>query len=327
MMGKGEKVFWVRNVILFLCLLLGIGRAFGQKGKAVEGDLIIFHAGSLSVPMKEMATEFKKLYPKVNLLMEASGSVAAVRKITDLNKPCDILASADYSVIDKMLVPKYADWNIKFAANEMCIVFTEKSKYASTITSKNWKDLLLKKEVLFGRSDPNSDPCGYRAAMTLQLAESYYKQAGLYKKFMEKDQAFMRPKETDLLSLLETNSVDYVFLYRSVAVQHHLKYIILPDEINLKNAAFAAQYATATVEINGNKPGEKQKMAGEPMIYSFTILKDSPNRAAAIAFAEFLLEKDKGQAIMMRNGQPSVVPMKVGNYDKVPERLRKFVKK
>jgi len=297
-----------------------------QSNEQISGDLVIFHAGSLAVPLKEVAAEFKKEYPLVNIQMEAAGSVASARKITDLGKPCDIIASADYSVIDKMLIPKYADWNIKFASNELCIVFSEKSRYANEINARNWTSLLLKPDVAFGRSDPNSDPCGYRTEMMFQLAEKQYKEPGLYNKFTSKDKEYMRPKETDLLGLLETNTTDYIFLYRSVAVQHQLKYIVLPDAINLKNPAFAQQYSTAKVYINGARPGEKQTMTGEPMIYSFTILRNAPNKAAALAFAEFLLNKDKGQAIMARNGQPSVVPMKVENYDKVPAQLKPFVK-
>jgi len=267
------------------------------------------------------------LYPQVNIQMEAAGSVASARKITDLDKPCDIMASADYAVIDKMLIPKFADWNIKFASNELCVVYSPKSRYADLINAKNWMDILLKSDVAFGRSDPNSDPCGYRTEMMLQLAEKNYKKPGLYDRFISKDKEYSRPKETDLLALLETESIDYIFLYRSVAVQHQLKYLVLPDAINLKNVAFAPQYASAKVEINGSKPGEKQIMTGEPMIYSFTILRNAPNKAAALAFAEFLLTKNRGQAIMARNGQPSVVPMKVSNYDKVPAKLKPFVKK
>jgi len=315
--------------ISFLITILALVSfdGFSQKNSSISGDLIIFHAGSLSVPLKEVATEFKKLYPQVNIQMEAAGSVASARKITDLDKPCDIMASADYAVIDRMLIPKYADYNIKFASNEMCIVYSEKSRYANQISGKNWMDILLKSDVAFGRSDPNSDPCGYRTEMMLQLAEKYYKRQGLFVKFTTKDKAYMRPKETDMLALLETGSIDYIFLYRSVAVQHNLKYMILPDAINLKNAAFAAQYATAKVGINGNTPAEKQIIRGEPMIYGFTILRNAPNKAAAIAFAEFLLQKDKGQAIMSSNGQPSVVPMKIANYEKVPVQLKPFVKK
>ena len=318
----------LKNVSLHLLfLVLTSLSGFSQGSKPVSGDLIIFHAGSLSVPFKEIAAEFKKLNPQVNILMESAGSVASARKITDLDKPCDIMASADYSVIDKMLIPKFADWNIKFASNELCVVYSEKSRHANQITAKNWFEILLKSDVAFGRSDPNSDPCGYRTEMMLQLAETQYNKPGILNKFTSKDREYMRPKETDLLALIETNSVDYIFLYRSVAVQHNLKYIILPDAINLKNTACASQYATARVSINGSKPGEKQNMTGEPMIYSFTILRNAPNKAAAIAFAEFLLGKNQGQAIMSRNGQPSVVPSKVENFDKVPSQLKAYVKK
>jgi molybdate/tungstate transport system substrate-binding protein len=315
------KAFLILFVSLMLCLT-----ALCQKNASFSGDLVIFHAGSLSVPLKEVAAEFKKRYPKVNIMMESAGSVASARKITDLDKSCDIMASADYAVIDRMLIPKFADYNIKFASNELCIVYSEKSRYANQINTKNWMDILLKSDVAFGRSDPNSDPCGYRTEMMLQLAEKHYKKTGLCKTFISKDQTYIRPKETDLLTLLETGSIDYIFLYRSVAVQHQLKYILLPDAVNLKNATLATQYSAARVEINGSKPGEKQTMTGEPMIYSFTILRDAPNKAVAIAFAEFLLNKDKGLAIIARNGQPSVVPMKVDNYDKVPANLRPFVK-
>ena len=315
-----------RSILILICLSLIPLLGYNQKTSSLSGNLVIFHAGSLSVPLKEMAAEFKKLYPQVNIQMEAAGSVASARKITDLNKPCDIMASADYAVIDKMLVPAFADYNIKFASNEMCVVYTEKSRYAKEINDKNWTTILLKSDVAYGRSDPNSDPCGYRTEMTLQLAEKHYKKQGLYGRFIAKDNEYIRPKETDLLALLETNAIDYIFLYRSVAVQHKLKYIVLPDAINLKNPQYTREYASVKVEINGSKPGEKQTMTGEPMIYSFTILRNAPNKAAAIAFAEFLLNKDKGQAIMARNGQPSVVPSKVENYDKVPEKLKPFVK-
>lgn len=314
---------WLIALIGIFCFANG----FAQKNISVSGELVIFHAGSLSVPFKEIASDFMLQYPKVKVIMEPAGSVASARKITDLDKSCDILASADYVVIDKMLIPKYADYNIKFATNELCIVYSEKSRYAKQLNQKNWMDILLKSDVAYGRSDPNSDPCGYRTEMMLQLAEKYYKNKNLYSKFISKDRTFMRPKETDLLALLETNAVDYIFLYRSVAVQHKLRYLILPDNINLKNAAFAKEYATAKVDITGSKPGEKQTIIGEPMIYSFTILQNAPNKSAAIAFAEFLLTKNKGQAIMLHNGQPSVVPMKAENYDKIPAQLKPFVKK
>jgi len=295
-----------------------------DKGNKLSGELIIFHAGSLSVPMKEIAAAFNKVNPHVKILMESAGSVASARKITDLHKPCDIMASADYVVIDNMLIPEHADWNIRFASNELSIVYTGKSRYASQLSSNNWFDILMKDDVAFGRADPNSDPCGYRTVMALKLAESHYKKPGLASRFLKKDLNYMRPKEVDLLALLESGSLDYIFLYRSVAIQHKLKYLSLPDQVNLKNPAFAQQYSAVSVEINGDKPGKKVTLKGEPMIYGVTMLRDAPNKPAAMAFLRFMLAKDQGMKIMEKNGQPSVIPMPATNYHKIPGELKQY---
>ncbi|MEI6348586.1 MAG: tungstate ABC transporter substrate-binding protein WtpA [Bacteroidota bacterium] len=315
------------SIILLLFSFLILISCKRVKTDDLSGDLIVFHAGSLSMPLKEITAEFKKEYPNTNVLLESAGSVECARKITELNKPCDILLSADYTVIDKLLIPKYTDWNIKFASNEMVIVYTEKSKRSSEIDSTNWIDILLDKNVEIGRSDPNSDPCGYRTVLVTKLAENYYKTANLSNLLMSKDKENMRPKETDLLALLETNSVDYIFLYRSVAVQHHLKYVTLPDEINLKSTKFANTYQKVSTQINGKSPNEKITQIGEPMVYGITILNNAPHQKLALAFVKFLLTKEKGMAILNKLGQPSVIPSSNINYDKIPDELRGFVSK
>jgi molybdate/tungstate transport system substrate-binding protein len=158
------------------------------------------------------------------------------------------------------------------------------------------------------------------------LAGKYYKKPGLAKMIAGKDRNYIRPKEVDLLALLESGSIDYIFLYRSVALQHKLKYLTLPDEINLKKMGFSSQYATATTEINGKEPGKKEVVKGEPMVYGVTMLRDAPNKPAAIAFLQFLLSKEKGMKIMEKNGQPSVIPMPMQNYDKLPKELKPFAR-
>jgi len=321
------------TLLLFLSLaLLSLSGCNNQQNKKqqsnnISGDLIIFHAGSLSVPFKQVAAEFKKEHPNVNILPESAGSVKCARKIVDLNRPCDIMASADYTVIDNMLIPDYASWNIKFASNEMCIVYSEKSKHAEEINKDNWYDILLKDDVIYGRSNPNLDPCGYRAIIVSKLAELYYSKPELADKILSKDNLYIRPKEVDLLALLEAGTIDYIFLYRSVAQQHNLKYLILPDEINLKSPEFADFYKKASVDIAGKTPDSKVTKHGEPMVYGITIPKSSPNPKAAMAFVKFLLSKDKGMAIMNKNGQPSVIPSKTSSYDNLPDELKQFATK
>jgi molybdate/tungstate transport system substrate-binding protein len=174
------KNLWYKLSALFVVLGL-VAFATPQAAMAgPKGTVVMFHAGSLSMPFETMEKEFEAMYPGVDLQREASGSQAAARKVTDLNKPCDIMASADFKVIDKLLVPKHADWNIRFATNQLVLCYTDKSRFAKEVNADNWYEILQKKGVVWGHSDPNLDPCGYRALMVLQLAEKYYKKPGFY---------------------------------------------------------------------------------------------------------------------------------------------------
>lgn len=301
--------------------------AFSRAGgEALSGDLMIFHSGSLSAPMAEMTAAFMQMHPGVRVLREAAGARDSARKISDLGRKCDVMASADYVVIDTLLIPEHADWNIRFAANEMAIAYRTKSRYADQITAENWHGILLRDDVAFGRSDPNADPCGYRTVLTMKLAEDYYRRPGLAELLLRKDRRYMRPKETDFLALLEVGAVDYVFLYRSVAMQQGLKWIALPDEINLGNIALADHYATVSVDISGKTPRTTMTQRGEPILYGVTIPRNAPNPVAALAFVAFMLEKEWGMAIMERNGQPPVVPAPTDTFDRIPESLRKYAR-
>lgn len=313
------------STLLTACFLLSFKGIAQESTKNISGELIIFHAGSLSVPFKQITAEFNKLYPNVKVLLESAGSVASARKITDLNRQCDIMASADYGVIDKMLIPGFADWNIKFAGNELAIVYHDESRYSKQLTKDNWYEILMKQDVAFGRADPDSDPCGYRTVLMLKLAEKYYKKSGMAEKFMKKDVNMIRPKEVDLVALLQTNNLDYIFLYKSVAIQHKLKFMTLPDDINLKNHAFAGKYSSVSTEIAGSEPGRKTTVSGEPMVYGVTMLRNAPNKTAALAFLKFLLDKNKGLRIMNENGQPPVTERLTDDCNKVPLELRKMI--
>ncbi len=311
--------------IFLLSLLFVVGCNNQKKDKIKENHLIIFHAGSLSVPFKQMKDQFEKENPGVEVLLESAGSVQCARKIIDLKKDCDIMASADYAIIDQLLIPDYADWNIHFATNEMTIVFHDASKYANEINANNWYDILLRDDVIYGRSDPNSDPCGYRTLLTTQLAEKYYNQPKLTEKIKTKNQEYIRPKEVDLLALLESHSIDYIFLYRSVAQQHGLRFVSLPDSVNLKVPELNDYYQTASIEITGLTPGEKLTQKGQAMVYGITILKNAPNKELAEKFMKFVLSDEGGQKILIDNGQPTLKFANPEFLNKIPDSIREIL--
>jgi len=321
----------VRRIIFLIALIISGSVLSGCKSNSqetheVNTQLIIFHAGSLSVPFKQMKVAFEKENTNVTILLEAAGSVKCARKITDLKRDCDIMVSADYTIIDEMLIPDYASWNIKFASNEMAIVYHKASGYSEEINAQNWHEILLHDDVLFGRSDPNSDPCGYRTVLTTQLAEDYYNQPGLTEKVLKKNQEYIRPKEVDLLALLESNNIDYIFLYRSVAEQHKLNFVILPDSINLKDPGLREFYRKAKVNITGKTPGSIITKTGQPMVYGITVLDNAPNKKLAQKFIDFALSHNGGIKIMEENGQPSTIPSYSETYSAIPEQLKQYAK-
>jgi len=306
----------------FLLLLPGVGRA------QPAGDLVIFHAGSLAIPFKQISRAFTAKYPQVRIYREAAGSRTCARKITDLKKPCDVMASADYTVIDNLLIPDYADWNISFATNEMVIMHRQDSAYASEINGRNWPQILLRDKVAYGHSDPNADPCGYRSQLVWQLAEKYYRLPGLYEKLRQHcPPKNIRPKETDLIALLESGELDYLFIYRSVAQQHKMPYVELPAQISLKSAEYAEFYQQASIRISGKKPGQFITKTGKPMVYGITALREAPNAEAALAFVRFVVGPE-GRRIMQQNGQPPIdPPLAGGRADRLPPALKSLVRR
>jgi molybdate/tungstate transport system substrate-binding protein len=289
-----------------------------------QKEIIIFHAGSLSVPFKQLAGEYEKLNPGTQILMEPAGSLVCARKITELKKPCDIIASADYLVIDELIVPEYASWSIRFATNEIVIAFQNKSKYSSEIDSLNWMDILLRDDVTYARSDPDSDPCGYRSVLAFKLAEKYYGIKGLESKLSSKDRDFIRPKEVDLVALVEANAVDYMFQYKSVAIQHGLKFITLPDYINLGNPARNDVYHSVSLDVTGNTPGSKMTVKGDYINYSISVLTGSVNKENAVDFVFFLLSRE-GMEIFRKNGQDPIIPFSTDQPGMIPEKLKRYL--
>jgi molybdate/tungstate transport system substrate-binding protein len=314
------KSMRLSRIVLMAVLILALA------GTALAKDKVtIFHAGSLTVPLAKIEADFEALHPDIDVQREAGGSTKMARMISEVGKPADIMASADFTVIDKNLIPKHADWNIRFASNQLVLCYTENSRFADEINADNWTDILGRKGVVWGHSDPNLDPCGYRSLMVLQLAEKFTDQPGLYDRLIaNRPKANVRTKSVELVSLLKTGNMDYAWEYLSVAVQHGLKYVTLDDHINLGNYKFDDYYAQAKVKVTGKKPGTWITRKGKSCTYGITLIKDAPNRQGAIEFLAYLLSAQGGLKVLKEMGQPPFVPCRVPDAaakNKLPKKL------
>ncbi len=336
----------MKRIVTVGIALLMIATLFaGCVEQGGEDEILnVYHAGSLSVPFNELEKKFEKNNPDVNVRRESAGSVSTVRKVTDQGKKPDVVGVADYSLIPNMMYGKdKANWTVRFARNRMVLAYTDSSAYRNDINSENWYKILDKKDVTYGFANPNNDPCGYRSQMITKLAENYYGNEHIFDDLIGNhtsikengnnitapqdlgvqgsEEITVRSKETDLLGILESGNIDYLYIYQSVAKQHDLDFVNLPKQIDLSSVKYAEGYGKVTLT---RASGEKS--VGKPIVYGITIPKTVQNKDTAVDFVKFLLS-ETGQEVMKNNGQPPIDPPKVDNKSKMPAELQEMVKK
>ena len=322
--------------------------------------LRILCADSLLYPLEKIQTAFENSYPNVTVELEGHGSIQVIRQVTEQGTEADVLMVADYSLIPMMMynttIPgtnqSYADYYIRFAGDSVVLAYTNQSKYSHEINSTNWYSILMKPDVKFGFPNPLIDALGYRALMTIQLAEKYYGNTTIFHQLVtdnfdppiscvsdgsdftilvpavqtpKGDNVVLRASSVELIPLLQSGSIDYCFLYVSNARQYGLNYVQLPDEINLGSQQYENNYQHVTVMF------EQQRFAtvnmnrdGETIYFGLTIPANAPNFNSATEFVNFVLSQ-KGKDIFQSCWQPVFEPSFTDNLTAVPSALRSLV--
>jgi molybdate/tungstate transport system substrate-binding protein len=322
--------------------------------------LIVFEADSLMVPLAEVEKEFEADNPDIDVQMEAHGSIQVIRQVTELGQDCDVVAVADSSLIPMLMyqtmMPSggpYANWYIEPATNQMVIAYNSKSKYADEINVNNWYEVLSRPDVRIGLADPRMDAVGYRTLMMTKLAESFYGVPDIMKNMIGNcfsfpitsftqngistitvpelldpadKRMYLRGANMELLSLLEANEIDYTFDYTSVVVQHNLKYLTLPSQINLGDETLADNYGKVVVKLDFQRFKTIAPIfKGVPIAYGVTIPNNASHKEAAVKYLQFVLGPD-GQRIFNNCNQPELIPPECDNIGALPDALKPLFK-
>jgi molybdate/tungstate transport system substrate-binding protein len=296
-----------RSIRALSCLLLlGLAACAGDDRER----LVVYNAGSLARPLKAVLDTFARR-ENVRIEQESAGSLESARKLTELGKIPDVIALADADVFPGYLMPEQVERYVEFARNRMVVAFTDRSRGQYNITPLNWYSIITRSDVDVGRSDPDLDPNGYRTLMVWQLAERAYGIPGLAERMADRaPRRNVRPKEADLIGLLEAGELDYIWSYESIAKSMKFHYILLGDSVDLSNADFADFYATAKVSVRGATSGSSITFTGKPIVYAFAVPRNAPNAPLASRFADFLVSAE-GQEILRREGLDALVEPRV----------------
>ncbi|RLD67630.1 MAG: hypothetical protein DRI84_01905 [Bacteroidetes bacterium] len=292
----------------------------------VQGNLMILSDEVMDVTVKEIARQFEKEYPHIKLITESGGSRKMALKIADDKKRCDIFISSDYQVISNLLHPKNTKWILKFATNEIVIAFTDKSPYSDSISTNNWYRVLLSEDVKYGRVDPDYAPIGYRAAICIKLAEKYYGEFGIKDLLLFKDKEYIHSSEKEAISNLENNTIDYLFTYKSTAEQKHLKYILLPDQINLGSSDYSSYYAMSNLKVSDKNPGKYIVHTGNLIRFGLCSMSNTSNPRATEAFIDFFINTNQGLKIIQESKLHLIEPLELTPKDSTTLDVQEWLK-
>jgi molybdate/tungstate transport system substrate-binding protein len=323
-----------------------------------KNTLTILCADSLLYPLTKAESAFESSYPNVNVELDGHGSIQVIRQVLPpVDMEADVLMVADYSLIPIMMYnatmpgtnESYADFYVRFASDSIVLAYTNQSKYAGEINSTNWYSILMRPDVKFGFPNPMIDSLGYRALVTIQLAETYYGNNTIFTKLVTDnfdppidsiptgsnytiivpdvqvpngDNIVLRDSSVLLIPLLQAGSIDYCFLYQSNAEQYGLRCIELPDDINLGSQQYEGNYERVSVMF------EEQRFAtvnldrtGEPIYFGLTIPANAPHPELAAEFVKFVLGQE-GNKVFQSCWQPVFEPAFTDNLTAVPSVLR-----
>ncbi len=276
-----------RRNFLKLASSTAVAASCGRPVKRV----LVFHAGSLALLLGEVSKRFERNHPAIRIDSESSGSLDAIRKVTDLGRSCDILITADHRLLDRSIVPERAPGYFQLVGNEMVLAGSTGNRELPG-WREEWHYPLLDRP--FGISDPTRDPAGYFAHLVWKLSEIHYNRPGLYRALSRRlDPRWMRPKSAELVSLLQAGVLDFAFLYLSTALQSNLPYLRLPPQISLGDPAYAEAYSRVFIEVPSPEPERRSEVQGAPIRAGVALL--APLGSAASSFLDFLISGEAQQ--------------------------------
>jgi molybdate/tungstate transport system substrate-binding protein len=259
--------------------------------------LSVMNAASITLPVRAALDSFSAR-TGVKYSLEPGASLEIARRITELHRKADVLFLADPEVYPQVLMPTHVQWYGIFARNRIVIAYTKQSRGAAEINGDNWRTVITRPGHQVGRADPNTDPSGYRTLLTMQLAEQYYHEPGLFARLLAAAPASnVRPREADQVALLQTHELDYIWTYQNLAENDHLDYVKLPAGIDLGSPADSAAYARASTRVLGKRRCDTLTMRGAPILFAFSIPTQADNPALAQRFLQYAMSAD-GKRVM-----------------------------
>lgn len=253
-------------VILVALAMVGVAGYTGYDyyhGKHFNSALLVFSADAYVQEANHYLNGYHNKTGEPVAGAKGAGSFTAAREIGQ-GDPSNVFMSVSLNSYNKSyLGTRYSGWAIAFASDQLVLAYsnaTQSGEVNSIISGLNSAladnsstgfhnafSNLTSGKVKVGISDPASDPAGLRGWISLEIAGNLYdggNQSYFTNRLLQNNGVSNSSSAALLVSPLLTGQIQFLFIYKSVAVSKGLKYVSLPPRMNFGDPALSNYYSS-----------------------------------------------------------------------------------
>ena len=299
--------------------------------------LILYSADSMVAESTTLESAFTNSTGIMIAPPKAGGSLTLAQQIAEGNPVSVFLSVAKPAMEAQYLGNQSSGWAIEFATDQMALAYTnaslqtsptatpilaEYNSAAMTNTTQSWYNFfndVTSGNVRVGIANPNADPAGYRAWLVLEAAGEAYANNSSYfaNRIVTNNGNTTAASAADLISPLQTGEIQFLFIYRSAAIAHHLSYMQLPDQINLGNTKYSKFYSQFTYTL------AKGVQKGSVIGLWITVPLDSTDTTDSLQFVVFVIKNSP--TLLAPYGLIPLSPARLYNSTTVPQPIQELI--
>lgn len=264
------------GAIIAAIVIIGVAAYAGYNyySSGNTSPLIVYSADAYVAETNYLLSEYHNSSGVSVLKAKGGGSFTDARLISQ-GDPANAFVSVSKSSYNQTyLGSRYSGWAIAFASDQLVLAYSNSThtslvnsiaaQFSSALNSNNSQVYaqayanLTSGNVKVGISDPSSDPAGLRGWISLEIAGKLYaNNESRYTSAITSNGGVSNSSSAaQLVTPLTTGNIQFLFIYKSVAVSDKLPYIELSNYTNFGSPSLSGfyssySYATAT----GPSPG------------------------------------------------------------------------
>jgi len=269
--------------------------------------LITFNADAYTAEVQALLNGFSAATAVPVAPTHPAGSFALAKQIVSGSQVDVFIPVALSAAAPSNLGNLSSNWAIGFASDQMVIAYSNASistpaaatvisgyqRAAKSNASSDWNAMfasLTSGGVKVGISDPNADPAGLRGWLVLEAAGALYGNSSQsYTAPLLQAQANVTGSAAaNMVAPMQAGQMQFLFIYKSVAIAQHLGYFQLDHRVNLGDPKLAASYALLKYTL------AEGPTTGAPIILCMTIPVNAPDATEAMQFVQYVVKDSAG---------------------------------